>query len=66
MENYQLQPIPNGYRIVRSNGTNYVPVFEIYPPINEEIANQILCSIEAAYKRGYIDGWAECVCPQNN
>ena len=57
---YCLQSIPNGYRIVFSNGNNYYPIFEIFPPLSREILDKIVLSLEQAYNQGHTDGWREC------
>lgn len=57
---YSLQSVPNGYRVVVSNGNNYYPIFETFPPLNEEILNKIVSALEQSYEQGRTDAWREC------
>ena len=60
MNKYSLQSVPNGYRIVTSNGDNCYPIFETFPPLNEEMLNKIISALEESYEQGHADAWREC------
>ena len=57
---YELQAVPSGYRIVRKGPSNYVPVFETFPPLDKEILEKIVESLEEAHKFGYNNAWRDC------
>lgn len=57
---YELQAVPGGYRIVRKGPSNYVPVFETFPPLDEDVLNKIIEALENSYEQGYSNGWQEC------
>lgn len=60
MIEYELQAVPGGYRIVKKGPNNYVPVFETFPSLDEEILDKIVESLEEAYELGYNNAWRDC------
>lgn len=59
MITYKKQAIPNGYRIIQSDGLDYIPIFETSPPLEEEILDKIINALNFVYEKGFDDGWEE-------
>lgn len=57
---YELQAVPDGYRIVRKGGINYIPVFETFPPLEEDVLKKIVEALDEAYEFGHDNAWRDC------
>ena len=57
---YELQAVPGGYRIVRKGESNYIPVFETSPPLDEDVLEKIVEALEKAYELGHNSAWRDC------
>ena len=60
MNEYELQAAPVGYRIVTKGQNNYIPVFETFPPLDEDVLKKIVEALEDAYKLWYDNAWRDC------
>lgn len=60
MNEYELQAVPGGYRIVKKGLSNYITVFETFPPLDEVVLYKIIKALEDAYEIGYNNAWRDC------
>lgn len=60
MNEYELQAVPGGYRIVTKGPNNYIPVFETFPPLDEDVLKKIVEALDKAYELGHSNAWRDC------